>query len=117
MEIDWVPIVMFMVIGLVVIAYFFWNHKNRLSIMETVQKAIDQGKELTPELLTQLGAAGNPRIRDMRRGVVFLSLGIAGLLCSLFFGEAEVVNGIRAGSVFPLMLGFGFLLVWKLNKD
>jgi hypothetical protein len=117
MEIDWVPIVMFMVIGLVVIAYFFWNHKNRLSIMETVQKAIDQGKDLTPELLTQLGAAGNPRIRDMRRGVVFLSLGIAGLLCSLFFGEAEVVNGIRAGSVFPLMLGFGFLLVWKLNKD
>jgi hypothetical protein len=117
MEIDWVPIVLFMVIGLVVIAYFYWNHKNRLSIMETVQKAIDQGKELTPELLTQLGAAGNPRIRDMRRGVVFLSLGIAGLLCSLFFGEAEVVNGIRAGSVFPLMLGFGFLLVWKLNKD
>jgi hypothetical protein len=114
---EMIPIVLFAVLGLVVIAYFYWNHKNRLSIMETVQKAIDQGKELTPELLTQLGAAGNPRIRDMRRGVVFLSLGIAGLLCSLFFGDADVVNGIRAGSVFPLMLGFGFLIVWVLNKD
>lgn len=114
---DLIPIVLFIVLGTIVLGYFYWNHKNRLTIMKTVEKAMDQGKELTPELLVQLGAAGNPRIRDMRRGIVFLSLGIAGLLCSLFFGDAEVVNGIRAGSVFPLMLGLGFLLVWKLNKD
>ena len=114
---QWIPIVMFIVIGASVLGYFYWNHKNRASIMETVQKAMDKGSELTPELLTQLGAAGNPRVRDMRRGIVFLALGIAGLLCSLFFPDPDVVNGIRAGSVFPLMLGIGFLIVWKLNKD
>ena len=112
-----VPISMFIMLGIVLIGYFFWNHKNRASIMETVQKAIDTGKEFTPELLAQLGAAVNPKMRDLRRGIVFLSLGIAGLLCSLFFDMQDVVNGIRAGSVFPLMLGLGFLLVWKLNKD
>ena len=112
-----IPITLFAVIGMVVIGYFYWNHKNRSSIMKTVQKAIDKGGDLTPELLTQLGATGNPRIRDMRRGIVFLSLGIAGLLCSMFFPDPDVVNGIRAGSVFPLMLGIGFLIVWKLNKD
>lgn len=112
-----IPIVLFIVIGIAVLGYFFWNYKNRVTIMTTVEKAMDQGKELTPELLIQLGAAGNPRIRDLRRGIVFFALGIAGLLCSLFFVEADVVNGIRAGSVFPLMLGIGFLLVWKLNKD
>ena len=117
MDGELIPIVMFIVIGFGVLGYFYWNHKNRSSIMETVQKAIDKGDTLTPELLTQLGAAGNPRVRDMRRGIVFLSLGIAGLLCSLFFGDADVINGIRAGSVFPLMLGIGFLIVWKLNKD
>ena len=117
MEDQWIPIVMFIVIGIGVLGYFYWNHKNRASIMETVQKAIDKGSELTPELMMQLGATGNPRIRDMRRGIVFLSLGIAGLLCSLFFPDPDVVNGIRAGSVFPLMLGIGFLIVWKLNKD
>ena len=117
MEDQWIPIVMFIVIGVGVLGYFYWNHKNRASIMETVQKAIDKGSELTPELMMQLGATGNPRIRDMRRGIVFLSLGIAGLLCSLFFPDPDVVNGIRAGSVFPLMLGIGFLIVWKLNKD
>lgn len=114
---EMIPIVMFIVIGIAVLGYFYWNHKNRASIMETVQKAIDKGGELTPDLLKQLGASADPKIRDMRRGIVFLFLGIAGLLCSLFFQEADVINGIRAGSVFPLMLGLGFLLVWKLNKE
>ena len=112
-----VPIALFVMLAIVMVAYYYWNHKNRASIMQTVQKAIETGGELNPELLEQLGAAFNPRMRDMRRGIVFLSLGIAGLLCSLFFNEPEVVNGIRAGSVFPLMLGLGFLLVWKLNRE
>lgn len=114
---EWVPIILFFVLGIVVLGYFFWNHKNRADIMATVQKAIDSGSELSAELLTQLGAAVNPRIRDLRRGVLFLAVGIAGLLCSLFFDEPDVVNGIRAASVFPLLLGAGFLLVWKLNTD
>ena len=114
---EMIPVTLFIVLGAILLAYFYWNYQNRVTIMKTVDKALDQGKELTPELLVQLGAAGNPRIRDMRRGVVFLSLGVAGILCSLFFADSEVVNGIRAGSVFPLMLGLGFLIVWKLNKD
>lgn len=114
---EMIPIIMFIVLGIVILGYFYWNHKNRASIMDTVQRAVDSGQPFTPELLAQLGAAVNPRMRDLRRGIVFLSLGIAGLLCSLFFDVADVVNGIRAGSVFPLMLGLGFLLVWKLNKD
>jgi len=114
---EMVPIVLFIVLGLVIVAYYYWNHRNRLSIMDTVQKAIDQGEHLTPELLDRLGAAVNPRMRDLRRGVVFLALGIATFLCSLFFDIDQVVNGLRATAVFPLMLGLAFLLVWKMNRD
>ena len=112
-----IPMVLFVVLGIIAIGYFYWNHKNRQSVMDTVQKAIETGGDFSPELLSQLGAAVNPRIRDLRRGVIFLSLGVAGLLCSLFFAEPEVVSGIRAGSMFPLLLGAGFLIVWRLNRD
>jgi len=108
---------MFIVLGVIALGYFFWNHKNRQAIMDTVQKALETGGEFSPELLSQLGAAVNPRARDLRRGIIFVALGIAGLLCSLFFDNDTIINGIRAGSVFPLLLGAGFLLVWKLNKD
>ena len=114
---DFIPIVMFVVLGIITLGFFYFNSKNRQAIMDTVQKAIDQGGELTPELLSKLGAAVNPRARDMRRGIVFLALGVAGLLCSLFFSEPQVISGIRAGSMFPLMLGAGFLLVWRLNRN
>jgi Domain of unknown function (DUF6249) len=114
---EFVPIVMFIMLGLVVLGYFYWNHKNRRDVMQTAQKALESGGQLSPDLLAQLGAAVNPRGRDLRRGVVFLALGVAGLLCSLFFDFDQVVNGIRAGSMFPLLLGAGFLLVWKLNRD
>jgi len=113
---QWIPITLFIVIGLTTAAYFYWNNRNRQSIMDTVQKAMDNGKELTPELLIQLGAAVNPRARDLRRGIVILFLGIATVLCSMFFNDPEVVSGIRAGSMFPLMVGAGYLLVWKLNS-
>ena len=112
-----IPIVLFIVLGVIALGYFYWNHKNRQSVMDTVQKAIETGGEFSPELLSQLAAAVNPRVRDLRRGIIFLALGLAGFLCSLFFADPDVVSGIRAGSMFPLLLGGGFLLVWKLNKD
>ena len=68
---------MFIVLGFVILGYYYWNHKNRDSIMATVQKSIDAGKDFTPEMLAQLGAAVNPKMRDLRRGVVFLALGVA----------------------------------------
>ena len=113
----WIPIVLFIVTGFCTIAFLYFNHKNRGAIMETVQKSMDTGSDMTPDLLAKLGAAINPKARDMRRGIVLFSIGIACLMCSMFFTDAEVVSGIRAGSMFPLMMGIGFLLVWKLNKD
>lgn len=111
-----IPVTLFIVSGIVAISWFFFNHKNRNTIMDTVHKAMDTGSDLTPELLAKLGAALNPRIRDLRRGVVIVSIGIAGLLCS-FFVPAEAVNGVRAGSVFPLLIGAAFLLVWRMTRD
>ena len=113
----WIPIVMFIVTGFCVYSYLHFNHKNRNEIMSTVQKAMDTGSDLTEDLLAKLGAAINPKIRDMRRGIVLLFIGIAGLLSSLFFNDQDVIAGLRASSVFPFMMGLGFLVVWKLNKD
>jgi len=117
MEGLWVPIVLFIVTGVAVLGFFYWNHRNRAAVLETVQKAMDTGSDLTPDLLAKLGAAINPRARDLRRGVVILSIGLAGLLASLFFGDPDVITGMRAGSMFPLLVGAAFLVVWRLNRD
>lgn len=110
-----IPITLFLVIGVLCVAYFFWNHRNRLAMLDTVQKAIQNGAQLTPELLDRIGSVTDPRIRDLRRGVVLFFTGIAGLLASLFLPHDDVVAGIRAFAMLPLMMGLGFLLVWKIT--
>ena len=112
-----VPVTLFIMSGVVLIYFFYFNNKNRNAIMETVQKSMETGSDLTPDLLAKLGAAINPRARDLRRGVVILSIGIAGFLASMFFSDPEVLAGLRAGSMFPLFMGVGFLLVYRLTKD
>lgn len=111
-----VPVSLFLVSGIVAIAWFYFSHKNRERIMDTVQKAMESGSDLTPELLTRLGAALNPAVRDLRRGIVIGSIGVAGLLCS-FFVPPVAVDGVRAGSLFPLLIGAAFLLVWRLTRE
>jgi hypothetical protein len=37
----WIPVVLFIVTGLCTIAFFFYNHKYRNAIMESVQKSMD----------------------------------------------------------------------------
>lgn len=114
---EMIPITMFLVLGMVGVAYFYWNHRNRAAILETVQQAVKGGSTLTPELLDRLGAAADPRLRDLRRGIVLFFIGMAFLLATLFVDEPEVVTGFRAFSMLPLMMGLGFLLVWKLTPD
>ena len=111
-----VPISLFIVSGIVLVAWFSFQFRSRSAVMDTVQKAMETNSDLSPELLTKLGAALNPAARDLRRGVVILSIGIAGILCSFFVPEVAM-DGVRAGSVFPLLIGAAFLLVWKLTKD
>lgn len=111
-----IPITLFVVSGIVLVAWFWFNHRNRNAVMDTVQKAMETGSDLSPDLLSKLGAALNPRARDLRRGVVILSIGLAGLLASFFLPQVAV-GGVRAGSVFPLMVGAAYLLVWRLTRD
>ena len=37
----WIPVVLFIVTGFCTIGFFYFNHKNRSAIMETVQKSMD----------------------------------------------------------------------------
>lgn len=111
-----IPITLFISIAVVMILFFKWNHKTRIAVLDTVQKSIKAGQELTPEMLVKLGGSFAPRIRDLRRGIVILFFGIAGFASSFLMDVENAVIALRSLSLFPIMVGAGFLLVWKLNR-
>ena len=112
----WIPVVAIIGFTVVLVTFFYLSHKNKSAIQETIKKSLDMGQELSPEILERLGTHHSPRVRDLRRGVVLMSLGVAGLVAGSMFVDPDDSMGFVAISMFPLFLGLGFLIVWKLNR-
>lgn len=108
-----VPIFLFLTIGLVLFFYFYFNYKNRSRLQETLREAVGKGMELTPEVLETLTKYAVPKTNDFRRGVLLIAFGVAVALFGLVIDRhVEEVTGL---SLFPLLLGCGYLFVWKMD--
>jgi hypothetical protein len=112
-----IPVVLFLSVAAIIIAYVYWNHKSRQAVMQAVEKSIESGNALTPELLAKLSSPTSSRFRDFRRGIVIAMLGVAGLLATIFIDDTDLISAFRALSMFPLLVGTGFLIVWKLSPN
>ncbi|WMS86980.1 DUF6249 domain-containing protein [Pleionea litopenaei] len=111
-----IPITMFIMMAAVLIVYFYFARKNKEGIQETIRRSIEHGQQLTPELLEKLSGAHSPKVKDLRRGVVLCALGIAGFFAGFVLKEPDASEVFMMLSLFPLFIGAGFLLVWKLDR-
>jgi hypothetical protein len=97
---------------LIVAVIMIINYAKARSLHRTVRAMVEKGQPVPTALLAPPAA---PRARsDLRRGVVLAMIGI-GLI--IFLG---VDDGWSDGSwsvgVIPLLIGCGYLIVWKLEK-
>lgn len=96
---------------IVAVIMYFGFSRNRM-MHRTIRMMAEKGQPIPPALL----APPTPAVRqrsDMRRGVVLCMVGL-GLM--VFFGAVnEWEGGSWAIGVIPLVIGLGYLLVWKLE--
>ena len=113
MDFELIPIVLFLTIGSVLFFFFYFNYRSRAQLQETLQRALDRGSDLTPEMLENLARYAVPRSTDFRRGVLLIAFGIAiAIFGFLVDGHDRELSAI---SLFPLILGAGYLFVWKID--
>jgi hypothetical protein len=72
-----VPIVLFLTIGAVIMLNFYFRYRTRQAIQLTVRTAIEQGQQLTPDVLEGLTDSMNSRNGDLRRGIISITIGVA----------------------------------------
>ena len=107
-------IVMFLAAGSVLITLLLTLLKREQARQETLQKAMENGQQLTPELVNTLGKSVDVEARDYRRGVIITLFGVAFLLFGLLVPmDQESKEVVPYFSLFPLFLGGGYLVVWK----
>ena len=110
-----IPIVMFIVTGAIFWLFFMYRHKTRAEKQKTLRTALEKGQEMTPEFLKSLGDPEQPKHRDLRRGLIWMSLAVALALCGLAtsFFSIESLYGCLAGAAFPFCIGSAYLIMWR----
>ena len=109
-----VPVVLFGSVVAVVWAILHFSQKRRAEAFQTLRLAIEKGQEITPEAMAAMARMSSPN-RDIRLGVIFISIALAfgalGLIISS--GEAvdmhEAMRPLLGVAVFPLFLGLAFI--------
>lgn len=118
MEIDWVPIIMFIVLGVVFISLFWFRYKVRAEMQATIRSILDKGQEVTPELIERLGSSKPSKDQDLRYGIIWMSLAIGLVLIGIVVPEPEALRGTMAGAALPFCIGAAYLILHKVtNKE
>lgn len=120
----WVPIVFWIVIGLMVIVPRYFRNKERLEVQNTVRTAIDKGQPMPPELIEAIARdvrpAPSPQ-RDIRGGVIWIgvALGFVGLGLGISqFPDSDAAHAfpILCGlAAFPGFIGLAFVVMGLLG--
>lgn len=119
-----VPLAPFiMVIAIVGFVYYF-GHKNRKAVLETVRIAAQNGAQLTPEVIRELGASGRKARQPhqgLRSGVVLLA--VAAAMIVLGFGLSAVENDqqilpiLASAAAFPGFIGLALIALGVLMPE
>lgn len=115
MEENWVPIVMFMSIAVVLCVLFWLRHKSRSEMQITFRTALEKGQELTPEIIDRLGNPKPSPDRDLRVGIIWLSLATALVLIGFAVPEPEALRGTLAGAALPFCIGVAYLILHRFT--
>jgi hypothetical protein len=117
-NVEWVPIVMFIGLTVVVCVFFWLRYRARSEMQQTFRMALDKGQELTPEVIDRLGHPKPSKYKDLRLGVIWLAIGAA--LASFGFGipddEGEVFRIFMGISAFPFAIGIAYMILHRFTN-
>lgn len=131
---DFIPIIailaVFGTITAIVVGPSYLKSRERREMQETVRAAIDKGQPLPPEVIDAMSKDVTKnlpsRSRDIRRGVIWMAVGVGLGLFGFFtsFGWEDnwnrgMDNGLLGIACIPFTIGLAFIVLsfFNPNKD
>ena len=123
-----IVLIVFSAITAIIFGPSYLKSREKREIQETVRHAIDKGQALPSELIdamTRDVASKLPsRTRDLRRGVIWVAVGIGiaafGLLSDLGWdqhGMENFGNGLLGVAAIPFTIGLAFIVLSFFNPN
>lgn len=110
----YIPIVLFIIVGIVAGMYLYFNYKSKLESQKTMRLAIEKGDMISLDTIEPMLSKGKDPLVDLKRGVLLISLALAFAAYGLIAQQGDL--DIIGLSFFPLALGIAFSLMWKFSK-
>jgi hypothetical protein len=114
----------------IVFGPIYLKFREKREIQETVRHAIDKGQDLPVELIDAMtkdvSSKLPSRIKDIRRGIIWLAVGIGiaafGLINDMGWGGDDdwgghVGNGLLGVAAIPATIGLAFIALSFFNKN
>ena len=134
---DFIPVfAIFAVFGSLVAIVFgpqYLKSKERQELQATVRAAIDKGQPLPPEVIEAMSKEATKnvpsRTRDIRRGIIWLAVGIGMAAFSVINdlrgfgndwdngGNVNVDGGLLGLAAIPVTIGLAFIVLSFFNKN
>ena len=111
----WIPIASFVAFTIVIVVWVYFRYKTRLETQQTFRLALEKGTELSPEFIKHLGEPEPSKDRDLRRGLIWLAIGVATALFAVILGEPDAVGPLLGIAAFPTLVGAAYLTMWRFG--
>jgi Mg2+ and Co2+ transporter CorA len=114
MEGLFIPITLFVSIAAVLLGFIFNRTKVKAKQQQTIQKIIESGQNLSPELIASVAKKEQNEHVDISRGILLICFAVA----MVIFGLMGIKDsGFAWLGAFPLALGVAFLIIDKIKRS
>lgn len=111
---DWlIPVVMFISLAVTLMVAFYFKFRAKMETQQTIRTALEKETELSPEFIKQIGEPEPPKDRDLRRGLIWIALGLGLALLSFGIDEPDATGPILGSASFPVLIGIAYLTMWR----
>lgn len=112
-------LIVFTVFGSIVLIFVVWFYlrfKARAEMQKTFRLALEKGSELSPDFIKQLGEPERSKESDLRRGLIWLALGVAMAILAAAIPEPEAFGPMIGSASFPALIGVAYLIMWRFGS-
>jgi len=107
---------MFAGLTIVFCMLFWFRFRARSEMQQTIRMALDKGHELTPEIIDRLGHPKAGKFKDLRLGVIWLSIAAGLVLIGFAVPEPDALRGLLAGAALPFAIGVAYLVLYRFTR-
>ncbi|MEO1482565.1 MAG: DUF6249 domain-containing protein [Myxococcota bacterium] len=104
-----VPIAVVTAIAAIPIVAQYFSFRRRRDTLRTVRQLLETRDDIDESLIRTLVSGRQLPFADLRRGLLFLALALAGAAFSFFIEATEASSLLRGAAMFPLVLGLTYV--------